>query len=81
VPITRAVFAGENADVELFVLDEAGTRAVRTHVRHGAASVSMMDVVSSFNTGDRMIVSDTSNCDRLGANSAIIGFASLLRTS
>jgi len=58
--IPRPVFSRENSESDLFVLDETGSRAVRTQVRLGVGSVSTMEVVSGLNIGDRVIVSDTS---------------------
>ncbi len=58
--IPRPVFSRENSESELFVLDETGSRAVRTPVRLGVGSLSTMEVVSGLNIGDFVIVSDTS---------------------
>ena len=60
ITIPRPVFSRENSDSDLFVLDETGSRAVRTQVRLGVGSVSTMEVVSGLNIGDQVIVSDTS---------------------
>lgn len=59
--IPRPVFSRENSESELFVLDEAGSRAVRTQVRLGIGSLSTMEVVSGLDIGDLVIVSDTSD--------------------
>ena len=58
--IPRPVFSRENSESDLFVLDETGSRAVRTPVRLGVGSLSTMEVVSGLNIGDLVIVSDTS---------------------
>ena len=58
--IPRPVFSRENSESDLFVLDETGSRAVRTQVRLGIGSLSTMEVVSGLNIGDLVIVSDTS---------------------
>jgi len=59
--IPRPVFSRENSESDLFVLDETGSRAVRTQVRLGIGSLSTMELVSGLNIGDLVIVSDTSD--------------------
>ena len=59
--IPRPVFSRENSGSDLFVLDETGSRAVRTQVRLGIGSLSTMEVVSGLDIGDLVIVSDTSD--------------------
>jgi HlyD family secretion protein len=60
VSIARPVNAADNAAVDLYVMTDGGTRAVRTHVRLGRGSLERVQVVAGLSPGATVIVSDTS---------------------
>lgn len=61
--VGRPAFAQSDSRTTLFKLDATGERAARTQVALGRASVSLIEVTSGLNPGDRVVLSDTSAYD------------------
>ena len=63
VYVGRPAFGQERSKVGMFKLDAAGDYASRTPVTLGRSSVSLIEIVSGLQPGDRVIVSDMSQWD------------------
>jgi len=63
--IKRPVFSQEYSSGSLFVINKEQTTAQRKQVKFGRSSVDIIEVLSTLNVGDRVIVSSTSKYDEL----------------
>ena len=63
--IKRPVFSQEYSSGSLFVINKEQTTAQRKQVKFGRSSVDIIEVLSTLNIGDRVIVSSTSKYDEL----------------
>ncbi len=61
--VGRPSYGNPNSKVELFKLSQDGKTAVRVPVQLGRMSVSTVEIVSGLQTGDKVILSDTSAQD------------------
>ncbi len=61
--VGRPSYGQPNSKVELFKLSQDGKTAVRVPVQLGRMSVSTVEIVSGLQTGDKVILSDTSAQD------------------
>jgi len=61
--VGRPSFGQPNSKVELFKLSEDGKTATRVQVQLGRMSVSTVEIVGGLQTGDKVILSDTSAQD------------------
>jgi beta-lactamase regulating signal transducer with metallopeptidase domain len=67
VYVGRPVFGQSNSRVTIFKLEPDGHSAKRVAVQLGAASVNLIEVKSGLKPGDKVIVSDMSKYDDVGA--------------
>jgi hypothetical protein len=65
--VARPVFGGSNSRVKLFKLEPDGHSAKKVPVQFGAASVSLIEIKSGLQPGDKVIVSDMSQHDGVAA--------------
>ncbi len=63
--IKRPVFTNEYSSRSLFVLNKNQTEARRQLVEFGRASLDVIEVLSSLNEGDRVVISDTNQYNEL----------------
>jgi HlyD family secretion protein len=63
--IKRPVFAQESSTSSLFVLNQAKTMATRRQVEFGLGSVDVIEIRSTLNPGDKVIVSSMSEYNNL----------------
>ena len=63
--IRRPVFSDEYSTRSLFVLNKNQTMAQRQLVEFGRGSVDLIEVLSSLNEGDQVVVSDTTQYNEL----------------
>jgi HlyD family secretion protein len=61
--VGRPAFGQDDSTVGLFRLDPSGTTATRCPVRLGRSSTSTIEIVSGLRSGDRVILSDSSQWD------------------
>jgi HlyD family secretion protein len=61
--VGRPSFGNQNSKVELFKVSADGKTAVRVPVELGRMSVSTVEIVTGLQTGDKVILSDTSAQD------------------
>jgi len=62
--VGRPALAAAGSDLSLFRLDPDGDTATRVPVRIGSASVDRVQVLRGLKTGDKVILSDTSQWDK-----------------
>jgi beta-lactamase regulating signal transducer with metallopeptidase domain len=67
VYVGRPVFGGSNSRVMLFKIEPDGHSAKKVPVQFGAASVNVIEVKSGLQPGDKVILSDMSQYDRVAA--------------
>jgi HlyD family secretion protein len=65
--VGRPVFGGSNSRVMLFKLEPDGHSAKKVSVQFGAASVSVIEIKSGLQPGDKVIISDMSQHDGVAA--------------
>jgi multidrug efflux pump subunit AcrA (membrane-fusion protein) len=65
--VGRPVFGRSNTRVMLFKLDPDGHSAKKVPVELGATSVNLIEIKSGLQPGDKVIVSDMSKYDGVGA--------------
>jgi multidrug efflux pump subunit AcrA (membrane-fusion protein) len=64
--VGRPALAAAGSDLSLFRLEPDGDTATRVPVRIGSASVDRVQVLRGLKTGDKVILSDTSQWDKYG---------------
>ncbi|MGS1120329.1 efflux RND transporter periplasmic adaptor subunit [Rhodanobacter sp. UC4436_H3] len=62
--VGRPALAAAGSDLSLFRLDPDGDTATRVPVRIGSASVDRVQVLRGLKTGDKVVLSDTSQWDK-----------------
>jgi HlyD family secretion protein len=67
VYVGRPVFGQPNSQVMLFRIEPGGRSAKKIPVQFGAASVNLIEIRSGLQPGDRVILSDMSQYDRIAA--------------
>jgi hypothetical protein len=67
VHVGRPVFGQSNSRLMLFKLESDGHAAKKVPVQFGAASVNLIEIKSGLQPGDRVILSDMSQYDRVSA--------------
>jgi hypothetical protein len=67
VYVGRPVFGQSNSKSTIFKLEPDGHSAKRVAVQFGATSVNLIEVKSGLQPGDKVILSDMSKCDGVGA--------------
>ncbi len=63
VYVGRPAFGQENSTVGIFKLVSGSSEAVRTPVKLGRSSVNTIEILSGLQSGDQVILSDTSSMD------------------